>query len=157
MMGPRYRFTPLRAASCTWASTSSMRHRTKWTGGPLGATGAGERDDGDRAWTVDYINYMFEIPCGYVFTGVNEASSSQTERLIGSMDASGNYGAARVEYVSSRPEWHRLKGWGYDGLGPPGPLPWLVLRMSLVIGLVVFAYLCAYALIRQSGSAKSSA
>jgi hypothetical protein len=115
-----------------------------------------ERDDGDRAWTVDYINYKFEIPGGYVFTGVNEANSSETDGLIGRMDASGNYGTARVEYVSSHPEWHRLKGWGYGGLGPPGALPELILRMCLVIGIVIFAYVYAYELFRRSGSKKSS-
>lgn len=115
-----------------------------------------ERDNGDRAWTVDYINYKFEIPGGYVFTGVNEANSSETDRLIGTMDVLGNYESARVEYVSSHPEWHRLKGWGYGGLGPPGALPWLILRMSLVVVIVLLAYVYAYELFRRSGSKKSS-
>lgn len=116
-----------------------------------------ERDDGDRAWTVDLINYKFEIPDGYVFTGVNDANSSETEGLIGSGDMFGNYPEARVEYVHSHPEWHRLKGWGYGGLGPPGSIPWLIFRMCIVIGPVLFAYFYAYELICQHAKAVPSA
>lgn len=115
-----------------------------------------DRDNGDRAWTVDLINYKFEIPEGYVFTGVNEANSSETEDLIGTADASGNYEAARVEYVPLHPEWHRLKGWGYGGLGPPGSVLNLILRICLVVGLSLFAYLYAYELIRQYAVTQSS-
>jgi hypothetical protein len=110
-----------------------------------------ERDDGERAWTVDLINYKFENPEGFVFTGVNDANSSQTESLIGRKGHSGNYEAPRVEYMPSHPQWHRLKGWGYGGLGPPGSLGWLIFRLVLVAGLVLFAYLYAYELIHRHG------
>ena len=105
-----------------------------------------ERDNGDREWTLDYINYTFQIPDGYLFAGVNVANTTETESLIGKKDASGNYGHARVEYVRQHPERHRLKGWGYGGFGPPGPLPWLLFRICLVIGGVGLVCLYAYTL-----------
>lgn len=109
-----------------------------------------ERDDGGRAWTLDYINYTFQIPDGYVFAGVNVANTSETERLIGKKDASGTYGRARVEYVRQHPERHRLKGWGYDGFGPPGSIPSILFRMCLVVGVAGFACLYAYTLFEKT-------
>ena len=109
-----------------------------------------ETDDGNRAWTLDYINYTFQIPDGFLFAGVNVANISETERLIGKKDASGNYGRARVEYVRQHPERHRLKGWGYDGLGPPGSIPTLLFRICLVIGIAGFVCLYAYTLFEKT-------
>jgi len=75
-----------------------------------------ERENEEKSWTLDFINYQFETIDGFIFTGVNEANSSETENLI-QLDNS-----VTVEYVRSNPNWHRLKGWGYGGLGPPGSL-----------------------------------
>ncbi|MCR9296363.1 MAG: hypothetical protein NXI32_26940 [bacterium] len=104
-----------------------------------------ERDDGDRAWwTADLINYTFRTADGYVFAGVNDANSSQTHNIIGRSDAAGNYPSATVQYVRSNPEWHRLKGWGYDGFGPPNSIFNILARMAGVGGLIGFAYWYAY-------------
>jgi hypothetical protein len=103
-----------------------------------------ERDDGDRAWTIDLINYTFRTKDGYIFAGVNDANSSQTEELIGPPDATGNYLNAKVQYVRSNPQWHRLKGWGYDGFGPPGSVIWIFLRMAIVVVPVAFAFWYVY-------------
>jgi hypothetical protein len=109
-----------------------------------------DADDGDRAWTLDYINYTFQIPDGFLFAGVNVANTSQTEGLIGKKGSTGNYGRARVEYVRQHPERHRLKGWGYDGLGPPGSIPSLLFRICLIIGTAGFACLYAYTLQKKA-------
>ncbi len=103
-----------------------------------------ERDDGDRAWTIDLINYTFRTQDGYIFTGVNDANSSQTHNLIGTADAAGNYPNARVRYVRSNPKWHRLKGWGYNGFGPPGSVPGILVRMAIVIVPVALAFWYVY-------------
>ena len=103
-----------------------------------------ERDDGDKAWTVDLINYTFRTEDGYVFAGVNDANSSETYDLIGPSDDAGEYPNARVQYVRSNPEWHRLKGWGYDGFGPPGSILNIIARMAIVVVPVAFAYWYAY-------------
>jgi hypothetical protein len=103
-----------------------------------------ERDDGNRAWTKDLINYTFCTKDGYIFAGVNEANSSETHDLIGAPDTAGKYRNARVQYVRSNPKWHRLKGWGYDGFGPPGSIPWIIVRMGIIVIPVVFVYLYVY-------------
>jgi hypothetical protein len=99
-----------------------------------------ERDDGDRAWTIDLINYTFRTKDGYSFAGVNKANSSQTQDLIGPSDATGKYPNARVQYVRSNPKWHRLKGWGYNGFGPPGSVFSILFRMAFVVVPVAFAF-----------------
>lgn len=99
-----------------------------------------ERDDGDRSWTIDLINYTFRTKDGYSFAGVNEANSSQTQDLIGSSDSTGRYPNARVQYVRSNPKWHRLKGRGYDGFGPPGSIFEILVRMAIVVVPVAFAF-----------------
>jgi len=109
-----------------------------------------DRDDGDRAWTVDLINYTFRTRDGYIFAGVNDANSSQTHDLIGTPDTAGRYRNARVQYVRLNPKWHRLKGWGYDGFGPPSSILSIILRMGIVVIPVVLAYWYAYdCLIRE--------
>ena len=37
-----------------------------------------ERDNTERAWTVDFINYTFRTQEGYIFAGENDANSSET-------------------------------------------------------------------------------
>jgi hypothetical protein len=112
-----------------------------------------DRDDGDRAWTVDLINYTFRTKDGLLFAGINEANSSETARLIGRPDSAGKYHAARVEYLLSDPRWHRLKGWGYNGLGPAGSVLGILGRMALVLVPVALAYWYAYeGLIEKLGS-----
>lgn len=103
-----------------------------------------ERDDCDRAWTVDLINYTFRTEDGYVLAGVNDANSSQTHDIIGSLDGSGRYPNARVTYVRSYPKWHRLNGWGYDGFGPPGSVVNILFRMALVLVPAFLAYWYVY-------------
>ena len=103
-----------------------------------------ERDDGDKAWTVDLINYTFRTEDGYVFAGVNDANTSQTHGIIGSPDASGRYPDARVTYVRSNPKWHRLNGWGYDGFGPPGSVVYILFRMAIVLVPAFLAYWYVY-------------
>lgn len=103
--------------------------------------GTVERDDGERAWTIDLINYTFRTEDGFVFAGVNDANSSQTSDLLGPSDAAGKYPDAKVQYVRSNPEWHRLKGWGYGGFGPPNDI---LARIAGVIGIIAFAYWYAY-------------
>jgi hypothetical protein len=100
-----------------------------------------EHDDGQRAWTIDLINYTFRTEDGFVFAGVNDANSSQTSDLIGPSDAAGKYPDAKVQYVRSNPKWHRLKGWGYGGFGPPNDI---LARLAAVVGIVAFAYWYAY-------------
>lgn len=103
-----------------------------------------ERDNGERAWTVDLINYTFRTEDGGMFAGVNDANSSETYDLIGPSDAAGDYPSARVQYVRANPEWHRLKGWGYDGLGPPNSILGIAFRMVIVVVPIAFAYWYAY-------------
>jgi hypothetical protein len=103
-----------------------------------------ERDDGERGWTVDLINYTFRTEDGCIFAGVNDANSSQTDDIIGPSDDSGRYPDAKVQYVRSNPKWHRLKGWGYDGFGPPNSILEIAFRMVSLVVLVAFAYWYAY-------------
>ena len=105
-----------------------------------------ERDNGDRTWQVDLINYTFTTPEGYVFSGVNEANVSQTEKLIGHPDAQGRYRQAIVQYLPRNPKIHRLKGWGYDGYGPPGGLANFAIRGLIHTGILGFAWFYAYGL-----------
>lgn len=103
-----------------------------------------ERDNGDRSWNADLINYTFRTEDGHVFSGVNEANESQTYDIIGPSNDAGKYPEAKVQYVPSNPKWHRLKGWGYNGFGPPGSIFNIALRMALIVVPVAFAYLYAY-------------
>ena len=105
-----------------------------------------ERDDGDRAWQVDLINYTFTIPEGYVFSGVNEANVSETKSLIGRPDAKGQYRQGIVQYLPSNPKIHRLKGWGYDGYGPPGGPVSFAIRGLIHVCILGFACQYAYGL-----------
>lgn len=102
-----------------------------------------ERDDGNRSWEVDLINYTFTIPEGYVFSGVNEANVSHTEQLIGRPDANGAYHKGIVEYLPRNPRIHRLKGWGYDGYSPPGGIASFATRG--LIDICVLGLACLYA------------
>jgi hypothetical protein len=95
---------------------------------------------------LDFINYSFRTPEGYIFSGVNEANRSQTERLIGRPNGSGEYKDGRVEYLPTHPEWHRLKGWGYGGFGPPGSLVSMALRALIALTLMAFCIWYSYSL-----------
>ena len=106
-----------------------------------------EHDNGDQSWTVDLINYSFETPEGYTFTGVNEANTSQTIKLIGIPDANGSYKVAKVEYLPSRPELNRLKGWGYHGYGPPGGYRSFAFRFAIHLAILLAALGYAYHLL----------
>lgn len=103
-----------------------------------------ERDDGERTWEIDLINYTFRIPEGYVFSGVNDANISQTAALIGYPDDAGKYHTGTVQYLPSNPKIHRLKGWGYDGYGPPGGALDFLIRGMLHVGILGFAALYSY-------------
>ena len=103
-----------------------------------------DRDNGDIAWNAGLINYTFRTEDGFVFSGVNDANSSETSDIIGPSDAAGKYPDAKVQYVRSNPKWHRLKGWGYNGFGPPDSILGIVFRMAIVVVPVVFAYWYAY-------------
>jgi hypothetical protein len=109
-----------------------------------------ERDDGERSWEIDLINYTFTIPEGYVFSGINEANVSETERLIGSPDANGEYHRGTVQYLPGNPKIHRLKGWGYDGYGPPGGIGDFAVRGLIHLCIIGFACLYAYNLLTRS-------
>ena len=102
-----------------------------------------ERDAGERGWELDLINYTFKIPEGYVFSGVNEANVSQTEELIGRPDTKGEYHKGIVQYLPRNPNIHRLKGWGYDGYGPPGGLVNFAIRG--LIHVCIIGFTCWYA------------
>jgi len=110
-----------------------------------------ERSDGNRSWDVDLINYTFRIPEGFTFAGVNEANVSETERLIGRPDAKGEYHQAIVRYLPRNPQVHRLKGWGYDGYGPPGGPVSFAVRGLIHLCIVGFACAYAYVLFKKSG------
>ena len=103
-----------------------------------------ERDDGNNSWTVDFINYSFRSPEGFLLTGVNEANSYETKRLIGKPDSKGTYTIATVEYLPRNPEINRLKGWGYGGYGPPGGAASFALRFGihLAVLLAAMGYAC---------------
>ena len=103
-----------------------------------------QHDGEGEWWTADLINYTFRTEDGFVFAGVNDANSSQTLDLIGPSDATGKYPDTKVDYVRSNPEWHRLKGWGYDGLGPPNAILDIAFRMVIVVVSIAFAYWYAY-------------
>jgi hypothetical protein len=105
-----------------------------------------ERDDGNRIWQVDLVNYTFTIPEGYVFSGVNEANVSETERLIGCPDPKGEYHKGTIQYLPSNPKIHRLKGWGYDGYGPPGGPANFAIRGVIHACILGFAGFYAYGL-----------
>ena len=106
-----------------------------------------ERDNGDRNWEIDLINYTFTTPEGYVFSGINEANVSQTEGLIGHRDTKGEYHQGIVRYLPENPQIHRLKGWGYDGYGPPGGVINFAIRGLIHICILGFACICAYNLL----------
>jgi hypothetical protein len=101
--------------------------------------------DGDREWwTADLINYTFRTEDGLLFAGVNDANSSHSLDLIGPSDAKGRFPEAKVQYVRSNPNWHRLKGWGYNGLGPSTSILEIFFRMVIVVVPIAFAYWYAY-------------
>jgi hypothetical protein len=108
-----------------------------------------EEDNGERNWEIDLINYTFTIPEGYVFSGINEANVSQTEGLIGSPDAKGVYHQGTVQNLPRNPKIHRLKGWGYDGYGPPGGIGDFAVRGLIHLCILGFACFYAYGLLSR--------
>ncbi len=101
----------------------------------------GEDDDG-RPTSSDLINYKFRTKDGYIFAGVKKVNSSAA--IIRYPNTSGRYPKAHVEYVRSRPQWHRLKDSGYKWFGPSGSTLWILIRFAIASVLVLFAFLYAF-------------
>jgi hypothetical protein len=102
-----------------------------------------ERDNIEREWTADLINFTFRTEDGYVFAGVNDANSSETTDLIG-RSAAGKYPDAKVQYVRSNPAWHRLKRQGDDQSSLSSIVFDIAFPMVMVVVLIAFAYWYAY-------------